>query len=54
MEPELRKIVVMNYFGELSQSEIAKEIGITQMQVSRRLKKALKALLEILEQEYEN
>lgn len=54
LEPELRKIVVMNYFGELSQSEIAKEIGITQMQVSRRLKKALKALLEILEQEYEN
>lgn len=52
LDTELQKIVVMNYFGELSQSEIAKELGITQMQVSRRLKKALKALLGILKEDY--
>ncbi|MBY0405970.1 MAG: sigma-70 family RNA polymerase sigma factor [Cyanobacteria bacterium] len=44
LKPELQEVVRMSYFDDLSQSEIADELGISQMQVSRRLRKALDIL----------
>jgi len=41
LKEELRVVVKMTYFDDLSQTEIAEELGISQMQVSRRLRKAL-------------
>ena len=48
LDIKLQEVVIMNYFDDLSQTQIAQKLGISQMQVSRRLKKALNALLEIL------
>ena len=48
IEPELKKIVELTYFKDLSQVEIANTMGISQMQVSRKLKKALNLLYDII------
>ena len=48
LDVKLQEVVVMNYFEDLSQTQIAAKLGISQMQVSRRLKKALNVLLDIL------
>ncbi len=48
LDEKLQKVVIMNYFEDLSQTQIAVRLGISQMQVSRRLKKALNMLLNIL------
>jgi RNA polymerase sigma-B factor len=40
----LEQIIVMRFFGSMSQDEIAKEVGISQMHVSRLLVQALKLL----------
>lgn len=48
LDEKLQKVVIMNYFEDLSQTQIAAKLGISQMQVSRRLKKALGMLLNIL------
>ena len=45
---ELRKILTMSFFDELNQREIAEKMNISQMQVSRRLKKALNRMYEII------
>ena len=45
---ELRKILELSYYEDLNQREIAERIGISQMQVSRRLKKALNKMYEII------
>lgn len=50
IEPELKQIVEMAYFKDMSQTEIAEIIGISQMQVSRKLKKALNLLHEIVQE----
>lgn len=39
-----RRIVVLRFFGELSQDQIAKELGISQMHVSRLLRRSLEQL----------
>ncbi len=39
-----RKIVEMRFFGDLTQTQIAQELGISQMHVSRLLRKALQKL----------
>ncbi|MEI7473435.1 MAG: sigma-70 family RNA polymerase sigma factor [bacterium] len=44
----LKEVIELSYFNDLSQNEIAKQLGISQMQVSRRLKKALSELLKII------
>lgn len=44
LKDEFRDVVQMTYFEDMSQTEIAKELGISQMQVSRRLRKALSLL----------
>ena len=48
LDVKLQEVVVMNYFEDMSQTQIANKLGISQMQVSRRLKKALNMLLNIL------
>ena len=48
LDVKLQEVVIMNYFEDLSQTQIAQKLGISQMQVSRRLKKALGMLLQIL------
>ena len=48
LDVKLQEVVVLNYFEDMSQTQIAAKLGISQMQVSRRLKKALNNLLTIL------
>ncbi len=48
LDVKLQEVVVLNYFEDMSQTQIAQQLGISQMQVSRRLKKALSMLLAIL------
>ena len=44
MPPRMRRILALRFDDELSQSEIAAEVGLSQMQVSRLLKQALQDL----------
>jgi RNA polymerase sigma-B factor len=44
LKAELRDVVQMTYYEDMSQTEIAEKLGISQMQVSRRLRKALEML----------
>jgi len=44
----LREVVKLSFFEDLSQNEIAKRLNISQMQVSRRLKKAISELFVII------
>ncbi len=48
LDSKLQEVIVLNYFDDLSQTQIASKLGISQMQVSRRLKKALNMLFKIL------
>ena len=48
LDVKLQEVIVLNYFEDMSQTQIAQKLGISQMQVSRRLKKALQTLLQIL------
>jgi RNA polymerase sigma-B factor len=41
-----RRIIVLRFFGDRTQSEIADELGISQMHVSRLLSRALESLRE--------
>ncbi len=50
LKEELRSVVKMTYYDDMSQTEIAKALGISQMQVSRRLRKALDILMKSLEE----
>lgn len=49
IEPQLKTIVELTYFKDWNQVEIAAELGISQMQVSRKLKKALTLLHDIID-----
>jgi RNA polymerase sporulation-specific sigma factor len=44
LEPKERQVIVMRYFQDKTQSQIAKAIGVSQVQVSRIEKKVLKTL----------
>jgi RNA polymerase sigma-B factor len=46
-----QKIIAMRFFGNMTQSQIAAELGISQMHVSRLLSHALAVLRENLTQE---
>lgn len=50
LEPDLQDIIKMTYFEDLSQVEIAKKLGVSQMQVSRKLKKAISLLYDIVKE----
>lgn len=56
LDPKLRCVIELNYYEDLNQKEIAQKLGISQMQVSRRLKKALAEMYDIItkNQEYES
>lgn len=45
-----RKIVVMRFFGNMTQTQIAQKVGISQMHVSRLLAKTLRQLRDVLEE----
>jgi RNA polymerase sporulation-specific sigma factor len=46
LEPREKQIIVLRYFNEKTQTQIAKMLGISQVQVSRLEKKILKELKE--------
>ena len=48
LTPKERKIIEMRYFDEKTQTDIAKELGISQVQVSRLEKKILARMREAL------
>lgn len=48
LDIKLQEVIIMNYFEDMNQTQIATKLGISQMQVSRRIKKALKQLFNIL------
>lgn len=48
LKEPLQEVIKMSFFHDMSQQEIANEIGVSQMQVSRRIKKALNELFEII------
>ncbi|OGI01085.1 MAG: hypothetical protein A2Y25_04925 [Candidatus Melainabacteria bacterium GWF2_37_15] len=48
LSENLRQVVKMSFFQDLNQVEIAEKIGISQMQVSRRIKKATEELFRII------
>lgn len=50
IDPELKKIIDMTYFQDLSQKDISIRLGMSQMQVSRKLKRALNNLYELIQQ----
>ena len=48
LEPTLKEAIKMSFFQDMNQKQIAEEMGVSQMQVSRRIKKALNQLGAIL------
>jgi RNA polymerase sigma-B factor len=48
LTPELRDVVEMRFFQHLPQQRIAEKAGVSQMQISRRLRKALNQLQRFL------
>jgi RNA polymerase sigma-B factor len=51
LDPRDRRILELRFFGECTQQEIADEIGVTQMQVSRLLSGLMARLRSALEHE---
>lgn len=52
LKEDLRVVVKLTFYEDMSQNEVARELGISQMQVSRRLRRALDALYEALHNEH--
>lgn len=48
LEPKERKLLCMRYFRDMTQTEIAGELGVSQVQVSRMEKRILERLREKL------
>ena len=53
LDPDLKEIIMLNFFQDISQTKIAEMMGISQMQVSRKIKKALQQLFTIINEEQE-
>lgn len=51
LPPDLQQIIELSYYQDLNQREISERIHISQMQVSRRLKKALSKMYEIIKKD---
>jgi RNA polymerase sigma-B factor len=51
LTPRERSIMAMRFYDEMSQSEIAKKLGISQMHVSRLQRAALEHLREVVPQD---
>lgn len=54
LNDEYREVIRMNFLQDMSQTKIAEILGISQMQVSRKIKKALIQLFTIINEEQEN
>lgn len=52
LEPIYKDAIKMSFFQDMNQKQIADEMGVSQMQISRRIKKALDKLAEILTQKW--
>lgn len=48
LKPKLREVIELSYYEDLNQREISDRLDISQMQVSRRLKKALGEMYDII------
>ena len=48
LDNELRNIIIMSFFEDMSQQQIADTMGVSQMQISRKIKKALNKLYEVI------
>lgn len=48
LDDESKKLITLSFFEELNQREISEALGISQMQVSRKIKKALQKLFETI------
>jgi len=48
LKPKERQVIVLRYFQDKTQMEVAKAIGVSQVQVSRIEKKVLQSLREAL------
>lgn len=48
LDPVEQQLVILNYYEGLNQREISEQLNISQMQVSRKLKKTLQKLFEII------
>lgn len=46
---DLKIVIMLNFYDDMSQREISEKLNISQMQVSRRIKKALNRMYEILD-----
>lgn len=46
---DLKSVIKLNYYKDMSQRDIARELNLSQMQVSRLLKRALNTLYDILQ-----
>lgn len=54
LQPNLKDIVKMHFFDGLNQKQIATKLDLSQMQVSRLLKKSLKNLYDIIKDDFKN
>ncbi len=50
LEPRERRIVLLRFFGGMTQSQIANDVGVSQMHVSRLLSRSLKLMREVMEE----
>ena len=48
LSPEWKKIIILRYYRNLTQTQTAERLGLTQVKVSREEKKILEKLREIL------
>ena len=48
LEPKARQIIILRYFKDMTQTQIAKMLGISQVQVSRIEKKVLAKMKDIM------
>lgn len=51
IDPFYRELIDLTYFQDMSQIEIARKMGMSQMQVSRKIKKALKVLHDVIKEQ---
>lgn len=48
LKPKLKEVIELSYYDDLNQREISERLNISQMQVSRRLKKALEEMYKVI------
>ena len=51
LEPREQKIIILRYFRDMTQGEIAQKMGVSQVQISRLENRILKKLKEMYEKD---